>query len=288
MAYGIGTLHLFGINCSSSDTEYTNFYPSNHNFDSDSDTDVNEYDGYKTNYYTSNDIFCGSSVTTGINYSSGTFDKWKTKYYDSDGNDCGSSMTEGESYSRGNYSIWNTIYYNSYGVSCGKSKSEGNNYHAGSYCNWNTTYYNFKDIECGSSDSQEVNNCQSNYNSWKTIYNNCEEITDSLLHIPISSKIENVYDNEQKLKLKLILKSKPILKKNTNIDIKQFICQAKVYYISQSGCINASSSIFPKNITNSNLSIAYEKVISILRSRAKQNPGGASHKTLTYFGLKAD
>jgi len=59
----------------------------------------------------------------------------------------------------------------------------------------------------------------------------------------------------------------------------------KIFYVANAGYINASSIVF--DITDSgDMQYMREKIIDTLRKRAKNNPGGASEKTLLHFGLE--
>jgi len=76
MAYGTSTLYFFGIDCITSLSEGTNYGTVDH--ESDSDSDIDDYSGWKTTYYNDSEK-CGSSTSEGAGYSCGTYGEWDTK-----------------------------------------------------------------------------------------------------------------------------------------------------------------------------------------------------------------
>jgi len=270
MVFGISSLHFFGISCTSSISDGTDYV--NVNSDSDSDVNSDDYGGWRTEYYNL-DSYCGYSVSDGFNFTLGTYTKWETVYYNSKNEKIGYSVSDGTNYSYGSYSGWNATYYNLAGIECGTSTSDGLNYHVGGYCGWNTTYFRSGN-ECGTSESTGTNYSHGCYSGWKTIYHNCKGVT--------------VLQQEQENTSNFVFLPKANVTNYINVDFEtcNFIRNVKKYYISKAGIFNASSSIFKDKNLNDISKIERDRIITELKSRAKNNPNGASDKTLKYFGLK--
>ena len=84
MAYGTSTLHFFGIDCTTSLSEGIDYCARHH----ESESDIDDYSGWKTTYYNDSGSTagnpakrgkCGSSESEGTGYSCGTYGGWDTK-----------------------------------------------------------------------------------------------------------------------------------------------------------------------------------------------------------------
>jgi hypothetical protein len=275
--YGTGTLHLFGITCRTSSTEGTNYVPVEH---SDSESDTDDYSSWTTTYYNLKGE-CGSSKSTGCNYSSGTYSKWETSYSDVNGNYLGRSITHGERFSSSSYDSWSTTYYDVNDNACGTSKTEGGSYSSGSYNSWKTSYYN-NERDFGSSTSEGRNYSSGSYSGWSTTFSYCViKITQPKVLIVKDNSNDEKIPN-QSVKRQCPKKVVPVVvTKISSFDHKmnRLMREGKAFYISKTWCkcFNASNDIFGENRTG-------DAIISSLYYRAARNPGGASSKTLQEFG----
>jgi len=145
MAY-IGTLYLFGIECTSSKTEWKQRF------------DVDNCDKwYNTIYNNHKGLYCGKSKSNGIyGKCKETITEWDTTYYNSNGEYCGKSISKMIKDTI-QYRNWDTTYYDSNGILCGTAKSidvikdvimEG-------LCHgWKTDYFDVNGDKCGRSISK--------------------------------------------------------------------------------------------------------------------------------------
>lgn len=271
-----GALSVFGIDPNSSTSVCT---------------DYSKYSEWKTTYYRENTVV-GRARSTSYhplwNNIALAFYKWNTTYCDSNGHEIGTSLSVGKDFCSKDLEFreWETTYYakDETTVIATSKSSKPVGERAKSY-DWVTHY---SGSVAGISLSVGRDWVDPMFRKWETIYlipklfvNHAAQQADERKKAEQSARdARDASSHANYERVKRFHEEANRIKNEQISAARQSVTipELKRYYVSRTCFFNASSKIF----NSDNL----DKVLQVLESRARSNPGGSSDKTLKRFNLK--
>lgn len=270
-----GALSIFGIQCRSAESVLK---------------DHVRHSEWKTEYFgDSGRQVVGVSTSVGSKWLNEemVFSQWETRYYDETKvRTLGISISVGKNYCRENLSFleWETTYYaaDRATVLCNStSLIEGER-----FSQINTRYY--KGTLCSSHSVGSEWLYTMGFRKWETTY----DIPELFVRLALKEKetrddtaqrARDVADERSRQEYWRMRQAQEEartkrLEKVTAARERIKISELKTYYVARAGFFNASSEVFKSGDRS--------EVLKALENRARNNPGGASDKTLKRFDLK--
>jgi hypothetical protein len=268
MGYMFGTLSYFGIDTCQSKTVASNW-----------DARHLCFDIWEATYYDFEGNRCGTSTSKATSWAGNVADRWDTTFYGPQGQLLGNSVSTGSELGGPYYNIytlWSTSFFSFHEGHCGSSISKIPP--AKNFANWQTEYKDRENRYCGNSFSTGTrwNSYYPFFEEWDT---GCSKFIEaSNRWAPIVVKTGSTSSSTSSYPPPPERPSLQELKDHyRNVhggrDPGIFIIFTNVKYRYSGKCKRTSES---RN---------RDEVLGAMRADAFKNPGGASDKTLTDFGL---